>query len=280
MMLRLVLSTMALAALAGSVLAQEADRPQVSQCQLIAQSLPNVQYANYTPPASGAPALTLAQVQEDVVITFVGHSTFQIDTPGGISIATDFNGWLRTSRTPDVVTMNKAHSSHYTLNPDPAIGAVLQGWNEAKPGEPIEHRLVVGDAYVRNVSTDIRSWGGEMEPNGNSIFIVEVAGLCIGHLGHLHHELTDTHYGEIGRLDIVMVPVDGGLTLGADSMSRIVKRLRSAVVLPMHRRGAPVESFLSMFDGGFDTQISENRGFTVSMRTLPKKPLILVLQGV
>ena len=48
----------------------------------------------------------------------------------------------------------------------------------------------------------------------------------------------------------------------------------------MHRRGAPVESFLSMFDSGFDTQISENRGFTVSMRTLPKKPLILVLQGV
>ncbi|WP_076394084.1 MBL fold metallo-hydrolase [Rhizobium sp. RU33A] len=280
MMLRLVLSTMVLSVLTGGALAQEAQRPQVSQCQLIAEKIPKVQYANFTPSASGAPALTLAQVQEDVVITFVGHSTFQIDTPAGISIATDFNGWLRTSRTPDVVTMNKAHSSHYTLNPDPAIGAVLQGWNEAQPGEPIEHRLVVGDAYVRNVPTDIRSWGGTMESNGNSIFIIEVAGLCIGHLGHLHHELTDTHYGEIGRLDIVMVPVDGGLTLGADSMSRIVKRLRSAVILPMHRRGPPIETFLSMFDDSFDTQISENRGFTVSMRTLPKKPLILVLQGV
>ncbi|MGQ2967731.1 MAG: MBL fold metallo-hydrolase [Allorhizobium sp.] len=280
MMLRLVLPTMALTALAGSVFAQEANRPQVSQCQLIAEKIPNVQYANFTPPGSGAPALTLAQVQEDVVITFVGHSTFQIDTPGGISIATDFNGWLRTSRTPDVVTMNKAHSSHYTLNPDPAIGAVLQGWNETQPGQPVEHRLVVGDAYIRNVPTDIRDWGGSMEANGNSIFIFEVAGLCIGHLGHLHHELTDTHYGEIGRLDILMVPVDGGLTLGADSMSRIVKRLRSAVILPMHRRGPPIETFLSMFDDSFDTQISENRGFTVSMRTLPKKPLILVLQGV
>ncbi len=279
-MLRLVLSTMALAAVAGSAFAQEAARPQVSQCQLIAEKIPHVQYANFTSLGSGVPALTLAQVQEDVVITYVGHSTFQIDTPGGISIATDFNGWLRTSRTPDVVTMNKAHSSHYTLNPDPEIGAVLQGWNEAEPGQPIEHRLVVGDAYVRNVPTDIRSWGGEMEPNGNSIFIIEVAGLCIGHLGHLHHELTDTHYGEIGRLDILMVPVDGGLTLGADSMSRIVKRLRSAVILPMHRRGPPIETFLSMFDDSFDTQISENRGFTVSMRTLPKKPLILVLQGV
>jgi L-ascorbate metabolism protein UlaG (beta-lactamase superfamily) len=278
MMLRLVFSSLAVICFGQAALAQDAPRPMVSQCQLIAESLPQVQFASFKPAAGGA-SLIPAQLQEDVVITFVGHSTFQIDTPGGVSIATDFNGWLRTSRTPDVVTMNKAHSSHYTMNPDPAIATVLQGWNEPQPGEKIEHKVVVGDAYVRNVSTDIRSWGGEFEPNGNSIFIFEVAGLCIGHLGHLHHELTDAHYGEIGRLDIVMVPVDGGLTMGADSMSRTIKRLRSAVVLPMHRRGPIVDSFLAMFDGSFDIERSANSGFTVSMRTLPKKPLILVLAG-
>ena len=279
-MLRLVLSTMVLSALAGGALAQEAQRPQVSQCQLIAEKIPKVQYANFTPSASGAPALTLAQVQEDVVITFVGHSTFQIDTPAGISIATDFNGWLRTSRTPDVVTMNKAHSSHYTLNPDPAIGAVLHGWNEAQPGEPIEHRMVVGDAYVRNVPTDIRSWGGTMEPNGNSIFIIEVAGLCIGHLGHLHHVLTNEHYAEIGRLDIVMVPVDGGLTLGTERMGEVVQRLRASLVLPMHRIGPPISEFLSLFDESYGREISSERSITVSLRTLPDRPTIHVLQGL
>lgn len=279
-MLRLVLSALVFAGMAGSAPA-ETERPQVSQCQLIAERLPSVQYASFTPPLT-VPSLpiTPVQLQEDVVITFVGHSTFQIDTPGGVSIATDFNGWLRTSRTPDVVTMNKAHSSHYTLNPDPGIGAVLHGWNDAAPGEPVKHQLVVGDAYIRNVSTDIRSWGGSFEPNGNSIFIFEVAGLCIGHLGHLHHELTDAHYGEIGRLDIVMVPVDGGLTMGAESMSKTIERLRSALVLPMHRRGPIIDSFLGMFDDSFDKEISPHKGVTVSMRTLPKKPLILVLEGV
>jgi L-ascorbate metabolism protein UlaG (beta-lactamase superfamily) len=279
MMLRLVFSSLAVICFGQAALAQDAPRPMVSQCQLIAERLPQAQFASYKPATGSSAAVIPAQLQEDVVITFVGHSTFQIDTPGGVSIATDFNGWLRTSRTPDVVTMNKAHSSHYTLNPDPAIATVLQGWNAAQPGEKIEHKVVVGDAYVRNVSTDIRSWGGEFEPNGNSIFIFEVAGLCIGHLGHLHHELTDAHYGEIGRLDIVMVPVDGGLTMGADSMSRTIKRLRSAVVLPMHRRGPIVDSFLAMFDDSFDIERSPNSGFTVSMRTLPKKPLILVLAG-
>lgn len=278
-MLRLVFSSLAVICFGQAALAQDAPRPMVSQCQLIAESLPQVQFASYKPTGTFGASVIPAQLQEDVTISFVGHSTFQIDTPGGISIATDFNGWLRTSRTPDVVTMNKAHSSHYTLNPDPAIATVLQGWNEAQPGEKIEHKVVVGDAYVRNVSTDIRSWGGEFEPNGNSIFIFEVAGLCIGHLGHLHHELTDAHYGEIGRLDIVMVPVDGGLTMGAESMSRTIERLRSAVVLPMHRRGPIVDSFLAMFDDSFDIERSANSGFTVSMRTLPKKPLILVLAG-
>ena len=45
---------------------------------------------------------------------------------------------------------------------------------------------MVDDVYIRNVPTDIRSWGGELERDGNSIFIFEVADLCIGHLGHLH----------------------------------------------------------------------------------------------
>jgi L-ascorbate metabolism protein UlaG (beta-lactamase superfamily) len=49
-----------------------------------------------------------------------------------------------------------------------------------------------------------------MIKDGNSIFIFEVAGLCIGHLGHLHHKLDENHFAAIGRLDIVMVPIANG----------------------------------------------------------------------
>ena len=89
----------------------------------------------------------------------------------------------------------------------------------------------VGDVYIRNVPTDIRRYygedsGGEMIKDGNSIFIFEVAGLCIGHLGHLHHKLDDTHFAAIGRLDIVMVPIDGTYTMSLDGVSEITKRLR------------------------------------------------------
>ena len=247
------------------VKAQEDKRP-VSRCQAIARALPNAVLARYTP---------VAVTEEVVRFRYLGHSTFLIETPGGVSIATDYNGVYRPPQPPTVATMNKAHSTHYTLMPDPRIRHVLKGWSDV-PGEKADHDLVVGDAYIRNVTTDIRSWGsGAMEHDANSIFIFETAGLCIGHLGHLHHELTDSHYAEIGRLDILMVPVDGGLTLGADSMSRVVKRLNSSLILPMHRPGQ-LQRFLALFDGRYDIMRWQDDVLTVSARNLPKRPLIAV----
>ena len=115
--------------------AQEQARP-VSQCQAIAEALPSVTFASFKP----APVVNAqAPARDEVKITFVGHSTFLVETPGGVSIATDFSGWYAPPKTPDVVTMNKAHSSHYTMTPDPAIKHVLRGWGD--DGEPADHDL-------------------------------------------------------------------------------------------------------------------------------------------
>ena len=266
---------------AFAALAQGSGLP-VSQCQAIASKLPGVTFASFNPPeVQGVQAKTNLAVadKEEVKITFIGHSTYFIETPRGVGIATDYSGAYQPSRVPDVVTMNKAHSTHYTLQPDTRIPHVLRGWSDV-PGEKAEHREMIGDVYIRNVVSDIRSWGGGLEENGNSIFIFEVAGLCIGHLGHLHFELTEAQYTEIGRLDILMVPVDGGLTMGADSMSRVVQRLRSSLILPMHRWGPPLDNFLAMFDGRFDIAYAKERTLRVSLRSLPKKPTILVPQGL
>ena len=254
----------------------------VSQCQAIAARLPSTTFASFEP--TSLPVISVAttptQVRDqDVRISFVGHSTYFIESPGGIGIATDYSGVYSPARVPDVVTMNRAHSTHFTTNPDPAIAHVLHGWSDT-PGEKAQHRLTVGDVYIRNVVSDIRNWGGGVEENGNSIFIFEVAGLCIGHLGHLHFELTEDQYTEIGRLDVLMVPVDGGLTMGADSMSRVVQRLRSSLILPMHRWGPPLDTFVSMFDGKFDIAYAREPVITVSVRKLPKKPTIMIPQGL
>jgi L-ascorbate metabolism protein UlaG (beta-lactamase superfamily) len=250
--------------------AQQANDPVPSRCIAIAEALPQVTFASF----SNAQALTS---EGEVTITYAGHSTYVIETPAGVRIATDYSGHYGHTPLPRVITMNKAHSTHFTRNPDPGIEHVLPGWNDEDP--PARHALVVDDVYIRNVPTDIRRWG-EMEMDGNSIFIFEVAGLCIGHLGHLHHNLTDAHYGAIGRLDIVMVPVDGGMTQSLTNMSEITARLYSSIVLPMHRHSTPLGEFLSMMGEGFALDTRGERSFTVSLRTLPSRPTILVLQGV
>ncbi len=243
-----------------------------SQCLALAQTLPRVIYANLRVAAS-----------EDVTITYAGHSTYVIETPGGVRIATDYTGSYDTGGLPDVVTMNRAHSTHYTLNPDSRIKHVLHGWGD--DGAAAKHNEEIGDVLVRNVPTDIRRYiydgnSAAMVPNGNSIFIFEVAGLCIGHLGHLHHPLDESHFAAIGRLDVVMVPSDGSYTMSLGGVSDIVRRLRSSVVLPMHRFGTPLPTLLSMLRGQFAVDERSSRSLTISAGTLPKVPTVIVLDGV
>lgn len=275
-MLRLsaaALLTLALWPLAAS--AQE--EPPPSRCVAIAQALPSATYASFTAPKGQAPLLAQAFVDGDVTITYAGHSTYIIETPAGVRIATDFSGVYGADPLPRVVTMNKAHRTHYSDHPDPAIEYVLRGWNP--DGGPARHALVVDDVYIRNVPTDIRN-GGDLGKDGNSIFIFEVAGLCIGHLGHLHHRLEDAHYGAIGRLDILMVPIDGGMTLSLDRMTEITTRLYSSMILPMHRHATPIGEFTGRMGDDFAVEFRSSRSLSVSLKSLPDRPTIIILEGV
>lgn len=252
----------------AAAIAEEAPVP--SKCVAIAQALPDVTYAAYRPAQAAADG--------PVRISYAGHSTYVIETPGGVRIATDFSGVHGGDPLPDVVTMNKAHRTHFTEQPDPRIAHVLRGWNPA--GGAAKHALVVGDVYVRNVPTDIRDWGGGLEPDGNSIFIFEVADLCIGHLGHLHTKLDDRQYAAIGRLDILMVPIDGGMTQSLGSMTEITTRLYASMILPMHRHATPMREFLAMMGEGFAVDYRDGRSLEVTLETLPDRPTIVVLDGV
>jgi L-ascorbate metabolism protein UlaG (beta-lactamase superfamily) len=261
-----------LLSLTASVAAQDASTR--SECLAMSEVRPRVTPVGFR---------RLAARTEEVTITYAGHSTYYIDTPGGVRIATDFSGANTTGRPPDVITMNRAHSTHYTLFPDPRIPHVLPGWGD--DGKPARIAERIGDVYIRNVTTDIRRYymddsGAEMIKDGNSIFIFEVAGLCIGHLGHLHHKLDETHFAAIGRLDIVMVPIDGAYTMSLDGISEITRRLRASIVLPMHRFATPLEEFMRRIGQQFEIDERDERSFRISRESLPSAPIVIILRGV
>ncbi|WP_121630915.1 MBL fold metallo-hydrolase [Tropicibacter alexandrii] len=268
-MIRLAAAVLMFATAAAQTHAQEQRRP--SHCIAIADAAPGLEYVHKASWQAPIPDYS-------VRIHYIAHAAFLIKTRGGLEAVTDFNGYIgNTTLIPDIVTMNHAHDTHWTNAIDPAIPHVLRGWGE-EFGAGIDHYLDLGEMLVRNVSTDIRSGMGT-EPEGNSIFVFEVEGLCIGHLGHLHHEPTPQQYAALGRIDVLMVPVDGGMTIPLDTVITIVNRLKSSVVIPMHWfSGFALERFLDGVSGDFAIDRRDAPSIDVSLRDLPSRPTVVVLQ--
>jgi L-ascorbate metabolism protein UlaG (beta-lactamase superfamily) len=268
----------ALAVLAVQARAQgAAPAPKPAAKPEMAQSCPGL-IARRGP--AGAPAaFQLAALKPDQVrLTYIGHSTFLIESPQLVRIATDYNDYVRPPVLPDIVTMNHAHTSHYTDHPDPGIKYVLRGW--AGEEKPARIDMTYKDVRVRNVPTNIRSYDGGTERHGNSIFIFETANLCIAHLGHLHHTLTQQQLNEIGRVDVVMVPVDGSYTLDLDGMMEVVKSLKAPLIIPMHYFSAyTLERFLDRARQNWAVEVAEIPSILLSKTSLPAKPKVLVLPG-
>jgi L-ascorbate metabolism protein UlaG (beta-lactamase superfamily) len=223
--------------------------------------------------------LRLALNPDQARITYIGHSSFLIESPQLVRIATDYNDYVRSPVLPDIITMNHAHSTHYTDYPDPAIKHVLRGWGPT-PDQPARQDITVRDTRVRNVPTNIRDWRGGTERHGNSIFIFEMANMCIAHLGHLHHTLNQQQLNEIGRVDVVFVPVDGNMTLDLEGMIEVLQALKAPLMIPMHFFSTyTLHRFLERARALWNVETSEIPSLVVTKTTLPAAPQVTVLPG-
>jgi L-ascorbate metabolism protein UlaG (beta-lactamase superfamily) len=221
--------------------------------------------------------LAAAVPEGAVSITFLGHASFLIESPGGVRIVTDYNDAIQPPVTPDIVTMNNAHPTHYSEAVEPGVKYVLRGWDPG--GGVATHRLEYRDVRVHNVPTNVRELGGTRY-NGNSIFVFDIADLCIAHLGHLHHTLTQTHLAELGTIDIVMMPVDGVWTLNQEDMIEVLQQIKPKVVIPMHIfTRVTLDKFLSRIGGLYTVRNATSRTAVFSRSQLPETAEILVLPG-
>ncbi|MGZ5804778.1 MAG: MBL fold metallo-hydrolase, partial [Xanthobacteraceae bacterium] len=234
--------------------------------------------------ASNAPRLMPASLRlaalaaDQVRITFVGHATFLIESPKLVRIATDYNDYVRPPLLPDIVTMNHAHSTHFTDRPEPEIKHVLRGWRD--DGSPAKYDLTYQDVHIRNVPTNIRDWNGGTQKYGNSIFVFEVGSLCVAHLGHLHHTLTQQQLNDLGRVDVVMVPVDGSWTLDLEGMVEVLQSIKAPLMIPMHYFSvSTLNRFLDRVRDKYAIDYSDTPSVVVSRSTLPTTPKFLVLPG-
>lgn len=213
----------------------------------------------------------------NVRVSYLGHSSFLIETPGGASAITDYNGINVAAFVPDIVTMNNSHETHYTETPDPAIRHVLRGWQPG--GGMARHEVRVRDLRTFNVPTNIGEYG-DPGSNGNSIFVFEIANLCIAHLGHLHHELTREQLLRLGRIDVLFVPIDGSSTIAHPQAIRVIEQISPRLVIPMHFGffGA-ADTFFELAKQRWTIRSEKGGTLLVNRAMLPKSTEIRFLQA-
>jgi L-ascorbate metabolism protein UlaG (beta-lactamase superfamily) len=259
----------ALLALAAPLSAAHAEAAGAC-AEVIAQSRPAITLASYR--------MGIAETEPVVDLAFLGHASFLITSPDGVTIVTDYNGYLRPRNPPDVVTMNHAHTSHYTEDIDPGIKLVLRGWNTGDG--PAHYDVKYGDVRIKNVPTNIRTWDGKTEFGGNSIFIFATGDLCIAHLGHLHHTLTPEHLAELGQIDVLLTPIDGAFTLSQGDILEVIDAIHPRLVIPMHYFGqAVLDRFIKRVSDRYDVHYSDSAAIPLQRSMLPAKTEVWVLPG-
>ena len=70
----------------------------------------------------------------------------------------------------------------------------------------------------------------------NLVHVIEADGIRIAHLGDLGHLLSPEQVAQIGRCDVVLLPVGGYYTITGDEAAELSEMLDGGILVPMHYR--------------------------------------------
>jgi L-ascorbate metabolism protein UlaG (beta-lactamase superfamily) len=136
------------------------------------------------------------------------------------------------------------------------------------------------DTFITGISTWHDSVRGE-KLGKNTVYLLEVDGLILCHLGDIGHLPSSELIEEIGDIDILFIPVGGISTLSGTTAAEMVRRLTPKLVIPMHyktpaltRDLEPVDRFLKEL--GLK-EISPQPKFSTNRSSLPANTQVVIL---
>ena len=181
-----------------------------------------------------------ANLNSHMEITFLGHASFKIKGKDITLITDPYDSDMVAMKFPkqdaDIVTISHHHADHDKIDNITNVKKVIDG-----PGEyEVRGVSIIGISSFHDASKGA-------ERGKNTIYVIEMEGMRLVHLGDLGHVLTESQIKEIGVVDIMMIPVGGTYTIDAKTAVEVFKQLGASIVLPMHYGGslAPVEDFIA-----------------------------------
>jgi L-ascorbate metabolism protein UlaG (beta-lactamase superfamily) len=202
-----------------------------------------------------------AQEKKQLSIRWHGQAFFEIHTSAGTIIVTDPHAIEafreRNVKKADLITISHLHNDHTQVeviedfDPKKAEQMVWLGLTPGKGKDPKSGEWNVidkkfKDVHVRTVGTYHDDMRG-LKNGKNSVFIFEVDGLRIVHLGDLGHLLTKEQIKKIGQVDVLMIPVGGVYTINGDEAKKVVEQLNPRFyIIPMHYGVKGYDALLSV----------------------------------
>jgi L-ascorbate metabolism protein UlaG (beta-lactamase superfamily) len=115
----------------------------------------------------------------------------------------------------------------------------------------------------------------------NTIFVIDVDGWKIAHLGDLGHLLSPQQVKEIGEVDVVMIPVGGIYSLNGSQANKVVKQLKpKEYIFPIHYGTAQLSDTLTpdeFLESWPQKQIAKEKGDKIVLNRDPDRPRPLVV---
>lgn len=165
-------------------------------------------------------------------IKYLGHSAFRIKS-GAVTLVTDpfdpgMVGLPFAKISADIVTISHQHKDHNFLEK-------IEG--TAERSEPL-----IFDAPGEYEASDVGVVGFNSyhddkqgaERGKNTIFVFQIEGVLVAHMGDLGHQLSDKEIEDLGPIDVLLIPVGGVFSLGPDGAAKVISALGPSLVVPMH----------------------------------------------
>ncbi len=223
-----------------------------------------------------------AQDFTPVTIEWIGHGCFLVSSPGETKVLIDpytpsaMVSYPTKKLSADVVVLSHLHADHNNVNMARGKPKIIRGLNDSGDWNIVEE--TVGDVTIKTVPVyHDRSMG--QQRGKNTIIVLTIGQTKVVHLGDLGHTLSDKEWKQIGRTDILMIPVGGAFTINPEEIDLVIATLNPRVIIPMHYKTSkvlfPIKT-LDWFIKDKDNVVTK-AGSEISISELPETPQIQVL---
>src|SRR5579859_8137184 len=160
-------------------------------------------------------------------ITYLGHACFKLKGKDTTVITDPYDsamlGIKFEKADADIVTISHHHPDHDNISNVTNIKKIVDG-----PGE-----YEVAGVSIIGIQTFHDDNKGA-DRGKNTIYVIEMDGFRLLHLGDLGHKLDEGQLKEIGTIDILFVPVDPTYNLNPKLAVEVVRQIGPSITIPMH----------------------------------------------